>query len=186
MSTLERAVRVLGAALFSGLALTAAAQTATAESATPRLGQPIRASDAARYDLNVFPDGSGLPAGRGTAVEGAALFSAQCAACHGPGGRGASAEELAGATEPLTSPTPDKTIGTYWPYATTLFDFIRRAKPMTSPGSLSADQVYALTAYLLYANGLVPQQASIDAKSLPRVRMPNRDGFIGIDAPSSR
>lgn len=152
----------------------------------PRLGQPVTAAEAARFDLNVFPDGTGLPPGRGTAVEGAALFSAQCVVCHGPGGRGASAEELAGGSEPLTSPTPDKTIGLYWPHATTVFDFIRRAKPMYSPGSLSADEAYALTAYLLFANGVIAERDVIDAKTLPRVRMPNRKGFIGIDAQTTR
>lgn len=148
----------------------------------PGLGRPVDAATVARWDRDVFPDGQGLPAGRGDAVAGAALFRQLCAACHGPGGRGASAEELAGGSEPLTSPTPDKTVGLYWPYATTLFDFVRRAKPMTAPGSLDADAVYALTAYLLFANGLVGERDVIDARTLPAIRMPNRDGFDGIDA----
>jgi cytochrome c len=146
----------------------------------------VSPADAARWDLNVFPDGRGLPPGRGTAVEGAPLFAQKCTACHGSGGRGASAEELAGGTEPLTSATPDKTIGLYWPYATTVFDFIRRAKPMQGPGSLSADEVYALTAYLLFANGVIAERDEVNSKTLPRVRMPNRDGFIGIDARPAR
>ncbi len=152
----------------------------------PRLGQPVSAQQAARSDLNVFPDGRGLPPGRGNAVQGRVLFDAQCALCHGPGGRGASAEELAGGSEPLTSETPDKTIGLYWPYATTLFDFTRRAKPMLSPGSLSADEVYALSAYLLFANGVIGERDEMNAKTLPAVRMANRDGFVGVDAQAPR
>ena len=149
---------------------------------SPRLGQRISAQDAARWDLNVFPDGTGLPAGRGNATQGAALFAKQCAVCHGPGGRGATAEELAGGTAPLTAQSPDKTIGLYWPYATTVFDFTRRAMPMFAPGSLSADEVYALTAYLLFANGVIAEVEEMNAQTLPKVRMPNRDGFVGIDA----
>ncbi len=152
----------------------------------PRLGQPLSAADIAAADLTIFPDGRGLPPGRGIAIDGAALFKQHCAACHGEGGRGATAEELAGGTEPLTSRTPDKTIGLYWPYTTTIFDFIRRSMPMHAPGSLTADQVYALTAYLLQANGLIGERDEINATTLPRVRMPNRDGFVGIDAQANR
>lgn len=155
---------------------------AAAADAAPRLGRPVSPEQAARWDLSVFPDGRGLPPGRGSAIEGAALFDRHCAACHGAGGRGASAEELAGGSEPLTSATPDKTIGLYWPYATTIFDFTRRAKPMGAPGSLGADEVYALTAWLLFANGVIGERDEMNAMTLPRVRMPNRDGFIGIDA----
>jgi mono/diheme cytochrome c family protein len=150
----------------------------------PRLGQPISAAEATRWDLNVFPDGRGLPPGRGTAAEGAALYQRHCQACHGEGGRGASAPELAGGSEPLTSLTPDQTIGLYWPYATTVFDYIRRAKPMLAPGTLSADEVYALTAWLLQVNGVVGAQDEMNAKNLAAVRMPNREGFVGIDAPA--
>ena len=94
-----------------------------------------------RQRLNVFPDGRGLPPGRGTVADGARLFAQHCAGCHGRDGRGGSADELTGATRPLTSVDADKTIGSYWPYATTLFDFIRRAKPMNAPGTLEADEV---------------------------------------------
>ncbi len=175
MSTSD--IRTLVAAAWLGLA-----GVVMAADAAPRLGRPVSPPEAARWDLSVFPDGRGLPPGRGNAVEGAALFDRHCAACHGAGGRGASAEELAGGAEPLTSDTPDKTIGLYWPYATTIFDFTRRAKPMGAPGSLSADEVYALTAWLLFANGVIGERDEMNASTLPRVRMPNRDGFIGIDA----
>ena len=157
-------------------ALLAAAQTA------PRLGQPISRQDAARDELNVFPDGRGLPPGRGTGIEGAALFAQKCAMCHGVGGRGGAAEELVGGTAPLTARSPDRTIGVYWPYATTLFDFTRRAMPMNAPGSLQPNEVYALTAYLLAADKVIGERDEMNAVTLPKVRMPNRDGFVWIDA----
>ena len=162
----------------------AAPAVLAAEASAPRLGRPLSAQEAARWDLNVFPDGRGLPAGRGTAIEGAPLFEQKCAVCHGPGGRGATAEELAGGTSPLTARSPDKTIGLYWPHATTIFDFTRRAMPMFAPGSLSSDEVYAITAYLLFANGLIAEADEMNATSLPKVQMPNRNGFVGIDAKS--
>lgn len=149
----------------------------------PKLGMPVSAEAVAREALNVFPDGRGLPDGRGSATEGASLFAKHCAACHGRDGRGGSAEELAGASRPLDHPDADKTIGSYWPYATTVFDFIRRAKPMQAPGTLDANEVYALSAWLLHANGVIAADAVMDAQTLPAVRMPNRDGFIRIEAP---
>ena len=165
------------------LALNAVAAPAIADDVmAPRLGRSVPADVAARAELNVFPDGRGLPAGRGTAAQGAPLFAQHCAVCHGAGGRGATAEELAGGTAPLTARSPDKTIGLYWPYATTIFDFTRRAMPMFAPGSLTADEVYALTAYLLFVNGVIAEADEMNAASLAKVRMPNRNGFIGIDA----
>jgi cytochrome c len=152
----------------------------------PHLGRPLSEQEAARWDLSVFPDGRGLPAGRGTALEGARLFADKCAVCHGAGGLGGTAEELAGGTAALSAKSPDKTIGLYWPYATTIFDFTRRAMPMLAPGSLSSDEVYALTAYLLFANGLIAESDEMNPTSLPKVRMPNRDGFVGIDAKPPR
>lgn len=169
------------AALLSSLLLSACVATPNAAE-VPRLGQAVDGAALARQQLNVFPDGRGLPPGRGTVSEGAALFARHCAACHGKDARGGSAEELAGATRPLNTPAADKTIGSYWPYATTLFDFIRRAKPMTAPGTLNADEVYALSAWLLHINGVVGADAVMDARTLPAVRMPNRDGFIRVEA----
>jgi S-disulfanyl-L-cysteine oxidoreductase SoxD len=154
--------------------------------AGPRLGQPVSHADAARGQWNVFPDGRGLPPGQGTALQGEPLFRTRCAVCHGDRGRGGSAEELAGGSEPLTSRYPDKTIGLYWPYATTLFDVIRRSMPMFAPGSLDANAVYALTAYLLAEEGLIGERDEMNAATLPRVHMPNRDGFVTIDAPARR
>lgn len=170
------------ATLLASIALPHGAAIATDTSASPRLGHPLTPQQAQRQALNVFPDGRGLPAGRGNAIEGRALFQQKCALCHGDAGRGATAEELAGGEAPLASPSPDKTIGLYWPYATTIFDFTRRAMPLNAPGSLNADEVYALSAYLLFENRLIGERDEMNARTLPRVRMPNRDGFIGIDA----
>jgi cytochrome c len=149
---------------------------------SPHLGKPATEADIAAWNLSIYPDGTGLPAGQGTAAQGKDLFAQRCAACHGEEGIGGTADELAGGTSPLDSEYPDKNIGMYWPYATTLFDFIRRAMPMDKPESLSDDEVYALTAYLLHRNGIIGEDEEMNAQSLPQVRMPNRDGFIWIDA----
>lgn len=146
----------------------------------PALGRPLDADTLRGLPRTVFPDGRGLPAGSGGVAAGAELYAAQCAACHGPGGIGGTADELAGGRMPLDSDWPDKTVGTYWPWATTVFDFIRRSMPLYAPGSLSADQAYALTAWLLFRNGIVAEDTVLDAASLAAVRMPNRDGFIQV------
>ena len=126
----------------------------------------------------MFPDGSGLPPGRGTAAQGQPLFAARCAACHGAGGNGGPSGRLVGRAPLGAAPWPDKTIGQYWPHASTVFDYIRRAMPWDAAGSLSADEVYALTAWLLHANGVIGADAEMTALTLPAVRMPNRDGFV--------
>ncbi|MGX2038901.1 c-type cytochrome [Methylocaldum sp. MU1018] len=144
-----------------------------------RLGRPATPEDIAGQDITVFPDGSGLPPGRGSALEGKAIYDSACASCHGPKGLGGSAGELAGGGS-LTGPHPDKNIGTYWPYATTLFDFIRRSMPLDAPRRLNENQVYAATAYLLHINGIIGERAEMNADTLPRVAMPNREGFVRI------
>ncbi len=146
----------------------------------PGLGQPATAAEVAALSINVFPDGRGLPDGNGNVTRGADLYQSKCLVCHGAGGLGGSGEPLAGAEMSLTSKWPQKTIGTLWPYATTLFDFIRRSMPMTAPGSLSNDETYALTAYLLYLNGIVADDVVLDKKTLAQVKMPNVDGFINV------
>lgn len=149
---------------------------------SPHLGNHLSADEIAPWSITIYPDGRGLPPGLGTATEGKSIYDAKCASCHGPEGRGATAEELAGSDTPLNSETPDKTIGTYWPYATTIFDVIRRSMPMDAPGSLTSHEIYAVTAYLLAANKIIGDGDEMNAKTLPLVRMPNRDGFDRIDA----
>jgi S-disulfanyl-L-cysteine oxidoreductase SoxD len=148
---------------------------------TPRLGRPASPELVDQWNLSVYPDGRGLPPGQGTAAQGRSIYQDRCAKCHGPEGEGGSGGTLAGRA-PLTDPDPDQTVGNYWPYATTLFDFIRRAMPMDAPATLSDDEIYAVSAYLLYMNGIIGLDDPLDAGSLPGVRMPNRDGFVGIDA----
>jgi cytochrome c len=154
----------------------------------PGLGEPVDAAQIAAWNLSVYPDGRGLPAGSGTAQQGLSVYKDRCAACHGDEGEGGSGGHLVG-RGPLADADPDQAVGNYWPYATTLFDFIRRAMPMDKPGSLSADEIYAVSAYVLYLNRIVELDQTLDAGTLAGIRMPNRDGFIGIDAalpPASR
>ncbi|NIE57665.1 MULTISPECIES: cytochrome c [unclassified Burkholderia] len=149
------------------------------------LGQPVDRAALAAWDIDVAPDGSGLPPGSGTVARGAHVFADKCAMCHGAGGEGSVGDPLVGGLGSLTSAKPKKTVGSYWPYATTLFDYIRRAMPYNAPQSLSADEVYAVTAYVLHLNGIVPGDARFDARTLPRVRMPNRDGFVSDPRPGT-
>jgi mono/diheme cytochrome c family protein len=130
------------------------------------------------WDIDVTPDGVGLPEGRGSVADGKRVYAQKCAACHGSDGQGGPMDRLAGGQGSLASPKPVKTIGSYWPYATTLFDYVRRAMPFNAPQTLSNDEVYAVTAYLLQLNGIVPADATLDAATLAAVRMPNRNGFV--------
>ena len=141
------------------------------------------AKDAGAWPALVRADGRGLPPGEGTVAAGRALYTERCLRCHGAEGRGGPGGELAGGTPDLRRASPDLTIGSYWPVATTLFDFIRRAMPMDAPRSLDDEQVYALCAYLLHLNGLWPADGRLDAAALAALRMPNRLGFEGIEAP---
>ena len=145
---------------------------------TPNLGKPISAQELTQIDYFVQRDGQGLPEGSGDAKAGAGLYQLHCLACHGAGGQDGINDRLAGGHGSIASGAPVKTVGSYWPYATTIFDYIRRAMPYTAPGSLSADQIYALTAYLLFINGLVEEGQSLDAENLPQVTMPNAGNFV--------
>jgi cytochrome c len=147
---------------------------------TPNLGQPATAGDVVAWDISVGPDGIGLPPGGGTAAKGAAVYEQKCQACHGAKGAGQANDRLVGGQSTLASKTPVRTIGSYWPYATTVFDYVRRAMPYIQPQSLSNDEVYALTAYLLYLNGIIGEQDEMNAQTLPKVAMPNRDNFIVV------
>jgi len=144
---------------------------------TPNLGKPLTPDELAGWDINILPDGTGLPAGSGTTSEGARIYSAKCAMCHGENGKGGTNARLVG-REPIKDMESEKTIANFWPYATTLFDYIRRAMPWRQPRSLSNDEVYALTAYILSLNKLIGENETMNARTLPKVRMPNRDGFI--------
>jgi cytochrome c len=143
------------------------------------LGKPLAAPSAA---LTVWPDGRGLPAGQGSAVTGERLYVERCQGCHGERGTGGSGGHLAGRSR-LNGPHPDRTVGNYWPYATTVFDYMRRAMPPQAPWSLSVDETYALTAYVLYLGGVLPADAQLDQATLAKVMMPNRFGFILIREP---
>ena len=145
---------------------------------SPRLGEPADAGSVAQLDSTVFPSGEGLPPGSGTVEQGKSIYQEQCSGCHGPDGQGATADELAGGEGSLTDPYPDKTVGMYWPYATTLFDLIRRSMPLHNPGSLTNEQVYAVSAWVLYLNGLLTVDATLDKNTITNLTMPNRDGFF--------
>jgi len=143
----------------------------------PNLGREITPQDLAAWDITIFPDGTNLPPGSGRPAEGAKIFAEKCSACHGDNGAGGIAGQLVGGP-PKATLDGGKTIANFWPYATTVFDFIRRAMPYTAPRSLTDHEVYALTAYLLAANKLIGEDDEINARTLPQVKMPNRDNFI--------
>jgi cytochrome c len=167
--------KVVTATWLVALAFAIAAGAAAAE--TPLLGKPVSQADLAEWDINILPDGTNLPPGSGKAIEGAKIFAEKCALCHGDNGRGGIAARLIGGPA-KASLDGGKTIANYWPYATTLFDFIRRAMPFTQPRSLTDQEVYALVAYLLAENKLIGENDEMNAETLPKVRMPNRDNFI--------
>ena len=148
---------------------------------TPKLGKPITEADVQSWDISILPDGRGLPDGNGSPAQGAKIYVEKCAACHGEAGKGGIAPfypALVGG-EPLTNGIETaKTIANYYAYATTVFDYIRRAMPYNQPRSLTGDEVYALTAYILSLNKLIGENDVMDAKTLPQVKMPNRDNFI--------
>lgn len=175
--------------LAFGLVLTGTLATAAAQAQPPArygLGRGATPEEIRARDIDVMPDGRGLPAGKGTVREGATVYAARCASCHGAKGEGASADRLVGRNEGdsfahATNPKLIRTIGSYWPYATTLFDYTARAMPFQRPGTLTADETYSLVAYLLFLNGIVPEDAVMDAASVPKVVMPARDKFVPDD-----
>jgi|SRR5579864_9252734 S-disulfanyl-L-cysteine oxidoreductase SoxD len=161
---------------FSGVLLFLAPAVCLAQS--PNLGRPLTPEEIRKVDITVAPDGKGLPPGNGSVSAGAAVYAKSCQSCHGAQGAGKPQDQLTGGIGTLATAKPVKTPVSYWPVATTLFDYIRRAMPIASPQSLTNDEVYAVTAYILSIDGIVPQDAVLDAKSLPRVKMPNKDGFV--------
>jgi cytochrome c len=152
---------------------------AAAHAEGPNLGRAATPDEIAAWDISVGPDGAGLPPGRGTPKEGEAVYAAKCIACHGEKGAGKPNDALAGGIGTLAGEAPPvKTVGSFWPYATTLFDYVRRAMPYPEPKSLSDAEVYAVAAYILHLNGIIGADDAMDAETLPKVRMPNRDGFV--------
>ena len=147
------------------------------------VGRPPTPEEIRELGSAIAPDGTGLPQGSGTVAAGRELFAAQCARCHGPGGEGDVGPRLVGGRGTLRTPRPLKTVGSFWPYATTLWDYVNRAMPFDQPGRLTPPEVYAAVAYVLNLNGIVAADAVMDATSLPKIRMPNRDGFVADPRP---
>ncbi len=162
-----------------GLALCLIAGPALADG--PGLGKPLNEADIAAWDISIEPDGKGLPPGGGTPAQGGRIFAEKCAVCHGPEGKGGVAGVTAVTLPPLVGADISaamKRIVNFWPYSTTLFDYIRRSMPWQQPMTLSNDEVYALTAYILALNKLIGDNDTINGQTLPKVKMPNRDGFV--------
>jgi S-disulfanyl-L-cysteine oxidoreductase SoxD len=178
MRTRSLAATVLALLLAGGAALAADLPR------TPRLGRPATPAEFEGWDISIGPDSVGLPPGRGSVAQGREVYAQQCQACHGERGQGRPADRLTGGVGSLASPTPVRTVASFWPYATTLFDYTRRAMPPQAPQSLTDDEVYALVAYILSIDGIVPETAELDAAGVRAIRMPNRDGFV--PRPSSR
>src|ERR1700704_1813638 len=182
MFTSERAAAIaIGAA-----ALAACAGLPSATGNPPAFGAAVSAEEIARGDISIPPSGAGLPGGGGSARQGLKVYEEKCMACHGAKGAGKPADPLAGGIGSLASKAPQRTVGSYWPYATPPVDYVRRAMPITNPLSLSDDEVYAVSAYVLFLNGIVGEDAVMNAQTLPQVRMPNRDGFVSDWPPRAR
>ncbi len=185
MSTFERTAAATAVALLvAACATQMSAQPSAAQQ--PKLGRAATAAEVAAWDISIPPNGAGLPAGSGTAKQGAAVYAAKCVACHGEKGAGKPADALVGGIGSLATARPVRTVGSYWPYATTLFDYVYRAMPIGNPMSLTYDEVYAVSAYILYLNGIVAEDAPMSATTLPLVKMPNRDGFVSDWPPQKR
>jgi cytochrome c len=142
------------------------------------IGRQATTQEIAGWDIDVSPNGAGLPAGRGNVGQGEAIYAEKCASCHGAHGEGKPMVVLVGGIGTIAEAKPIQTVGSFWPYATTLFDYVRRAMPLNAPQSLTADEVYAVSAYVLFLDGIVPREATLDAHNLAAIAMPNRDGFV--------
>jgi cytochrome c len=174
-------MRELHIAVLAALALACATP---AQAQNPYgIGRQVTPAEIAGWNIDIDREGHNLPPGSGTVSHGHEVFDQQCAACHGAKGEGGVGDQLAGGQGTLATPKPVRTVGSYWPYAPTLFDYIRRAMPQNAPQSLSNDDVYAVSAYILNLNGLLPADAALDAKTLPAIKMPNRNMFTGDTRP---
>jgi mono/diheme cytochrome c family protein len=168
--------------LAAGVVLLTATASLAQTPSYSNIGRAPTKEEIQAWDISVGPDGKGLPPGQGTAKDGAPIFAAKCAVCHGPNGEGAKiGPRVVGGiadTETLTTLKPVRTVGGYWPYATTVYDFINRAMPRGQSGTLTATEVYALTAFILAKSNIIKEDDVLDAKMLPKVQMPNRNGFV--------
>jgi cytochrome c len=148
---------------------------------SPDLGRVATQEEIASWDISIGPDGAGLPPGSGTSKQGEVVYAAKCLACHGEMGAGKPNDQLVGGRGTLGAGTvPVRTVGSFWPYATTIFDYVRRAMPLNESKSLTDDETYAVVAYILQLNGVIGENDTVDARTLPSVRMPNRDGFVAF------
>jgi mono/diheme cytochrome c family protein len=188
MRSREFAVSVAVALALAGCATQPSMPQKVAAKSDVKLGKPISEADIAPWNIDIrTPDGKGLPPGRGTVAEGQKVYEAKCIACHGPEAKGGSVYgTMVGGIGSFKTSTRVLTPGSMYPYAPILFDYMRRAMPMDSPQSLTPNELYALSAYILNLNGLVPPDAVMDQNSLPKVQMPNRNGFIVDDRPDTK
>jgi len=174
---------VRSASLAIAFTLLCSAARLGAQSPAFGLGHTPKAEELKSIDIDITPDGQGLPPGAGTAAAGKDVYTRRCETCHGPTGKEGPQDVLVGGKGSLATAKPQKTIGSYWPYATTLWDYIRRAMPFDHPGTLTPDEIYGATAYLLFLNGIVGERDVIDQTTLPKVAMPNRNGFTADPRP---
>jgi cytochrome c len=165
------------------IALLLTSHFALAQSAKYGIGRAPTAEEVKVWDISAFPDGKGLPEGSGTAAQGKAVYERRCAECHGNEGEGGEQAALVGGQGSLKTPKPLKTVGSYWPHATTLWDYTNRSMPFDTPGILTNDQVYAVVAHVLFLNGIIGENEEMNAETLPKVEMPNRGGFISDERP---
>jgi len=181
MATVLRTLAI--AVALMGLAQACRPGVMFAQSPTYGVGRAPTAAELSAIDIEVTPDGKGLRPGRGTAAAGKEVYTRRCETCHGPTGKEGPQDALAGGQGSLATSKPQKTVGSYWPYATTLWDYINRAMPFDHPSTMTADEVYATTAYVLFLNGIVGERDMVDEKTLPRIKMPNRNGFTSDPRP---
>src|SRR5271169_7186058 len=170
-----------GLAIFTAMALGLSAQARA--QGHYGIGRAATEAEIAGWNIDIDRDGHNLPAGSGSVSHGREVFDQQCSACHGSKGEGGVGDRLVGGQGTIATPKPIKTVGSFWPYAPTLFDYIRRAMPQNAPQSLSNEDVYAVSAYILNMNGLLPADATLDAKTMAAIKMPNRDMFVGDPRP---
>ncbi|MDA0349075.1 MAG: cytochrome c [Verrucomicrobia bacterium] len=180
MFTRNRALALSALLLGTTISIVSSAQEG------PGLGVAATPEQVAAWSLTILPDGSGLPEGSGTAEIGAQIYAQKCLACHGQNGVEGPNDKLVGGHGSISSDAPVKTVGSYWPYATTVFDYIRRAMPLMQPQSLTNDETYALTAYLLELNDIIDSDQVMDAQTLPKVKMPNVDNFFWAYSPNQK